>query len=67
VVTATDAVRRALNSGAEEISVTVVPIVIGVTELSETEDIFNFESLSIVAYREEGAESHATPLASSES
>jgi hypothetical protein len=66
VVTATDAVRRALDSGAEEINVTVVPLVVGGAELSETEDIFKFERLSIVAYRAEGAESNATPLASSE-
>jgi hypothetical protein len=43
VVNATDAVRRALDSGAKEISVTVVPLVVGVAEPSETEDIFKFE------------------------
>jgi hypothetical protein len=56
-VDATDAVRSALDSGAKEIEVTVVPLVVGVAELDEKEETFKFDRLSIVTYRAEGPES----------
>jgi hypothetical protein len=50
VVTATDALQRAAAEG-RDITVTVVPVITGLTEQTDTEDVLNFDHISIVTYR----------------
>jgi len=50
VVTATEAVRRAIAEG-KDIEVTVVPVITGLTEQTDTDDVLKFDHLSIVNYK----------------
>lgn len=52
VVTATEALRRATERG-EGVEVTVVPVITGLTEQTDAEDVFGFDELSIVTYESE--------------
>lgn len=53
VVIATEALRNAAAQD-EEITVTVVPVITGRTEQTDTDDVLKFDRLSIVAYKSEG-------------
>jgi hypothetical protein len=50
VVIASEAVRRAIGSG-DEVTVTVVPVVLSLNEKCETDDVLSFENIAIVTYR----------------
>lgn len=52
LVTATEVLREAAEDG-REVTVTVVPVITGLTEQCNVEDVFRFDSLSIVTYRSE--------------
>lgn len=50
VVIATEALQRAAAQG-EDITVTVVPVITGRTEQTDTDDVLKFDHLSIVTYK----------------
>ena len=52
VLTATEALRRAASRG-EPVTVSVVPVIMGLTEQCDTEDVFKLERVSIVSYKSE--------------
>lgn len=63
-VIATSALRRAAAEG-RDVEVTVVPVITGLTEQTDAEDVFKFDHLSIVTYEseEQAAERQAPPAA----
>ena len=52
LVTATEVLREAASEGGE-VTVTVVPVITGLTEQCNVENVFRFDRLSIVTYRSE--------------
>lgn len=50
VVIATDAVRRALEQD-DTATITVVPILLSLTEKSDTENVLKFKQVAIISYR----------------
>jgi hypothetical protein len=51
-VTATEALRRAADE-SRDVTITVVPVITGLTEQCDVEDVFRFRELSIVTYKSE--------------
>lgn len=58
-VTATEALRRAAELG-EEVTVSVVPVITGLTDQTDTENVLKFDRLSIVTYKSEEAVAHTS-------
>ena len=50
IVVATDAIRKAAAQEAEDIMITVVPVVMSWTEGSELEDVLKFDHINLVTY-----------------